>query len=69
MPVIFFKMLDRADANWSSGGPESKTRAIYILRYYNGFNLQQREKLPVPESLARHLALGFLYMTTYESLC
>ncbi len=53
MPVIFFKMLDRTDAqNQSSGDPESTSRAIPILRYYTVFNLQQCENLPVPESVA-----------------
>ncbi|MEA5115674.1 MAG: zincin-like metallopeptidase domain-containing protein [Geobacteraceae bacterium] len=45
-PVIFWKWLDRNDAD---DDPEGKNGKVPLLRYYNVFNLEQTEGIPIPE--------------------
>lgn len=45
-PVIFWKWLDRSDV---VDDPEGKNGKVPLLRYYNVFNLEQTEGIPIPE--------------------
>jgi len=45
-PVIFWKWLERSDPD---GVTETRNGMIPMLRYYNVFNLEQTEGIPIPE--------------------
>lgn len=46
-PVIFWKWLERNDSDDATG---NKNRKIPMLRYYNVFNLEQTEGIPIPDT-------------------
>lgn len=49
-PVIFWKWLDRKDANTDATDIETANGRIPMLRFYNVFNLEQTEGIEPPEA-------------------